>query len=235
MRTLVVGDIHGAYKALVQCLSRAKFNPETDMLISLGDVCDGFPEVKACVDILLRLPNLIYINGNHDEWFYEYTKTGNRPQMWISQGGKATLESYEDGIPDKHRKLFATSPFKYHDEERNMFFCHGGFSQNMKLDDVTPEIFMWNRSLYEQAVRYYDKPRTKDLNVLGFESIFIGHTCTGTQQPVSAGNVWNLDQGAGWNGWLTIMDVDTKEYWQSDNVLDLYPDYNGRFKMQQNR
>ena len=37
-RTLVVGDIHGAYKALLQVLERACFNPQTDTLIALGDV-----------------------------------------------------------------------------------------------------------------------------------------------------------------------------------------------------
>ena len=32
-----------------------------------------------------------------------------------------------------------------------------------------------------------------------------------------------MDTGAGWNGKLTIMDVDTEEYWQSDLVESLYP------------
>jgi serine/threonine protein phosphatase 1 len=33
-----------------------------------------------------------------------------------------------------------------------------------------------------------------------------------------------MDTGAGWAGKLTIMDVQTKEYWQSDPVQSLYPD-----------
>lgn len=33
-----MGDIHGAYKALQQCLERSKFNYENDKLIQLGDV-----------------------------------------------------------------------------------------------------------------------------------------------------------------------------------------------------
>lgn len=41
-------------------------------------------------------------------------------------------------------------------------------------------------------------------------------------------NVWNIDTGAGWSGKLTIMDIDTKEYWQSDFVKELYPDEKGR-------
>ncbi len=34
--------------------------------------------------------------------------------------------------------------------------------------------------------------------------------------------IWNLDTGAGWEGKLTVMNVDTKEYYQSDPVEDLY-------------
>lgn len=45
MKRFVVGDIHGGYKALAQCLKRSEFDPEKDFLISLGDICDGWPEV----------------------------------------------------------------------------------------------------------------------------------------------------------------------------------------------
>jgi serine/threonine protein phosphatase 1 len=38
MRTLVMGDIHGAHKALVQCLEKSGFNMEHDRLIQLGDI-----------------------------------------------------------------------------------------------------------------------------------------------------------------------------------------------------
>ncbi len=47
-KTFVIGDIHGAYRALRQCLERSTFDFEKDRLICLGDVCDGWPETKAC-------------------------------------------------------------------------------------------------------------------------------------------------------------------------------------------
>jgi serine/threonine protein phosphatase 1 len=40
--------------------------------------------------------------------------------------------------------------------------------------------------------------------------------------------IWNLDTGAGWFGKMTIMDVKTKGFWQSDIALDLYPEFKGR-------
>jgi len=35
---------------------------------------------------------------------------------------------------------------------------------------------------------------------------------------MKAANIYNLDTGAGHTGRLSIMDVDTKEFWQSDVV-----------------
>jgi serine/threonine protein phosphatase 1 len=58
-----------------------------------------------------------------------------------------------------------------------------------------------------------------------FDLVFIGHTSTThekTDQPMHKANVWNLDTGAGGGGRLTIMDVETKEFWQSDPVGELY-------------
>jgi hypothetical protein len=37
-----MGDIHGAYKALKQCLKRSGFDFHKDMLIQLGDIVDRF-------------------------------------------------------------------------------------------------------------------------------------------------------------------------------------------------
>lgn len=40
MRTLVMGDSHGGYRAIRQVLERAHFDFEKDTLICLGDVAD---------------------------------------------------------------------------------------------------------------------------------------------------------------------------------------------------
>ena len=45
---------------------------------------------------------------------------------------------------------------------------------------------------------------------------------------IKSSNVWNLDQGAGYGKKLTIMNVETEEYWQSDMVSELYPNHDGR-------
>ena len=65
--------------------------------------------------------------------------------------------------------------------------------------------------------------------VENFKDVFIGHTSTqnwGIMDPINAANIWNIDTGAGFRGKLTIMNVETKEYFQSDE--NCYPDEQGR-------
>lgn len=224
MRTLVVGDIHGAYKALVQALERANFDPAADQLIGLGDVADGWPEVKQCVDLLLRY-KAICVMGNHDEWFLDYLRTGVLQPIWTSQGGRATLESYAGGIPESHDKFFRSLMPFVHDEDKDFVYIHAGWEpQGLSVRDVhVTDDMWWLREFWYKA---------KVMAMLGknltpHSRVFIGHTAY-DNGPHKHGEVWNLDSGAGWSGKLTVMDADTEEYWQSDCVLDLYPWVQGR-------
>lgn len=220
-RFFALGDIHGAAKALEQVLDRSPFDPLQDTVVLLGDVVDGWPETRECVDILLDIPNIIFILGNHDEWFREWMRTKITQPIWTEQGGRATLESYKyREPPSEHVDFFESARDYYLDEERNFFFVHGGWPYGNSPENMSGDILRWNRTLWSKA-RREQEPITK------FDKVFIGHTAIG-YEPVKMGDVWNLDTGAGWAGKLTIMDVDTEEYWQSDFVQDLYPEATGR-------
>jgi len=67
METFVMGDIHGSFIALKQCLQRSKFNYHRDKLIVLGDIIDRHDEAFECVEELLKIRNLVVIRGNHDD------------------------------------------------------------------------------------------------------------------------------------------------------------------------
>jgi len=47
---------------------------------------------------------------------------------------------------------------------------------------------------------------------------------------MNGANVWNIDTGAAFKGRLSIMDIHTKQFWQSDRLTDLYPGEKGRNK-----
>lgn len=250
MKTFVMGDIHGAYKALKQCLERSNFDYEKDTLIQLGDICDGWNEVYDCVEELSTIKNLILITGNHDTWFIEWLRTGNHSVRWL-QGGDGTLISYctklgkeyfpkmsgyitnllPIDLPLSHKKFFDEQKLYYVDF-KNRMFVHGGFNRLDYVDyleHINPMDFYWNREMWNEALSCSKGVKLKTANE--FNEVFIGHTSTTfwkTDKPMNSGGVWNLDTGASWSGKLTIMDVNTKEYWQSDNVRELYNNLNGR-------
>ena len=93
----------------------------------------------------------------------------------------------------------------------------------------------WDRSLWEMLLAM-DKNLSEEnpfypQRLKHYKEIYIGHTPTiriGQTTPINIANVWNMDTGAAYKSPLTIMDINTKEYWQSDNANELYPEETGR-------
>jgi len=216
MKTFVIGYIHGAYKALLQCLKLSQFNKKEDRLICLGDVCDRGAEVKECIDELLAIPQCVYILGNHDTWALKWSIDGIALEEWLGQGGAQTVISYkETGMPKEHiRFLSEARPYFI---DKNRLFVHGGFDPQLPVEVTPKETLIWDRKLLRTA-RETDltAPEHKFGN---FDAIYIGHTPTlnfDKTKPQKFCNVWTMDTGAGWDAKLTIMDIDTKQFWQSD-------------------
>ena len=233
-RLLVLGDIHGAHRALVQVLERANVDRERDRVVFIGDVADGWPETRQCIDELLTLKRLTFILGNHDEWLRRWMRTGWMQPIWLDQGGRATLESYggmqsraPGVVPTSHAELLEGA--KHWHQEGDRIFVHAGWRTSLAHPmDEDPETLMWDRDMWARA-----RLRAEGIEhrLTDFFEVYIGHTTTeqySPDAPVLACEIWNVDQGAGLSGRLTLMDVDTKEFWQSDRSADLYPECRGR-------
>jgi serine/threonine protein phosphatase 1 len=215
MKTYVIADIHGQYKALRGCLKASAFDYNNDRLIVLGDVCDRGPQVKDCFDELLKIKNLIYLLGNHDWWVLNWATNGQTDEDWLNQGGATTMASYSGmAMPKEHIALLAKAAFYF--EENGRLFTHGGFDFNHGVKETPKTAFLWDRDLLLAArQRHFISPEWK---FDGYEEIFIGHTPTlifKETVPKKFCNVWALDTGAGYGQMLTIMDVETKKFWQA--------------------
>lgn len=217
-----MGDIHGTYQALTQCLERSGFDYACDRLIVLGDVCDGYPDVKQCINELLKIKHCDYLMGNHDLWALAWATHGMKEEVWLSQGGDNTIASYgQEGLPLSHVTFLKNA--HYWLEWDNRLFIHGGLDPDKPLSEQNLEMLVWDRTLINSAWQRHLVQ--EDFHYTPFEEIFLGHTPTqlfNSSRPLKLCNVWDLDTGAGWAGQLTIMDVQTKEYWQSDLVHSLY-------------
>jgi len=223
MKTFVIGDIHGSYKALLQCFERSAFNYNEDRLIVLGDICDGCPQVNCCIDELLKIKDCHCIIGNHDLWALKWATSGWKENTWLGQGGRATIESYGGGtMPQAHVDFLKAASFWF--EYENRIFVHGGFDPQKPISLQDKEVFVWDRTLIAQAQQVNSV--NPDYQFSEYKEIYIGHTPTtnlGSTKPLKLCNVWDMDTAAGWGGKLSIMDVETKEYWQSDLTSELYP------------
>ena len=225
-KTYVIGDIHGAYRALKQCLERSNFDYNTDHVVCLGDVCDGWPDTKLCIDELLKIKNLIYIFGNHDLWTLRWMKTRIVEDAWLTQGGSATISSYQHTIPQTHIDFLEhAQPYFI---LNNRLFVHAGIDLQRPLEQQDIRIFSWDRTLVQKAWELFMKQITVKLTK--FDEVYIGHTPIPFDRPIQSCEIWMMDTGAGWSGVLSMMNVDTKEVFTSDRVPELYPGVEGRMK-----
>jgi len=241
-KTFAIGDIHGGYKALLQCFERSRFNRTEDKLIVLGDVCDGWPQTREVIDELLTMKNLIFVIGNHDYWTLEWMLTGEQPPIWTEQGGMSTLISYNQDyldVPESHIEFLKSGTPLYIDD-KNRAFVHGGFDRKKDARTQDQQTLMWDRRLIQTAVECSRMRGSRPKKLTEFSEVFLGHTPVSAlgiaategsivvDTPVNLFEIWDLDTGGGWEGKITIMDVDTHDYWQSDIVYTLYPGVHGR-------
>ena len=246
MKRFVFSDSHGGYKAMLQCLERCGFNNDEDQLFFLGDVVDGWSETKESIELLLGIKNLVYLLGNHDQWAIRgYTgnlfKPENQQELeaWVVQGGAATLKSYgfETGMPNKHLQ-FLLNAKAYHITEDNIVMVHAGFDPDTALEITNVDYLIWSRNFINKYYGLYYKNKQKQPDQPGiiipqFKEVYLGHTPTirfdpSFEQPINLGNIILMDTGAAFSGCLSIMDIDSKEVWQSDVLMTLYPDETGR-------
>lgn len=239
-RTFVIGDIHGALKALEQLIGTLQLK-EGDRLIFLGDYVDGWPESAQVIDYLIELEAkywCMFVKGNHDAWCADWLTGKEADRTWLFHGGLSTVDSYK-GI-SKERKAehiaFFDRLVNYYEDEDNRLFIHAGFaSMHGPAKEPYESNYSWDRTLWEMA-RTMDSRISKDSKLypkrlLIYNEIFIGHTPTlyyDVDVPMQGCNVWNVDTGAAFYGKLSAMDVATKQYWQSDVVQQLYPNHKGR-------
>jgi len=250
MRRLIVGDLHGNLKGLLDALQKANFHPDKDMLYAVGDYVDGHPDTYELIEYLNALPNFKGVIGNHDKWFLDFAWTLNNcgqalaENIWYKQGGRNTIASYpglkiqrqtmsgsfyEGKIPDHHLKFMQDLELYIELDDRRILIVHAGYERTPlgygtkrkgwgKIGDkeIDPEHLMWTRSFWEFAENHKNPD---------YDKVFIGHTQDNSYPKCKKGIIWNIDSGAGYDGYVTVMDIDTLQYWKSEAALEYYPDF----------
>jgi Calcineurin-like phosphoesterase len=217
MARYVIGDIHGCaneVRRLVETLPLAR----GDRLVFLGDYIDRGPDSNAVIAYLISLTelldhiDLVFLRGNHEDMFLSYLGVGGQHgDMFLINGGKATLASYGVGpdnltvdealsvIPATHLS-FLSQLKKYH--VMDSFLCvHAGVHPQKPLAEQTDEELLWIRNAF--IYHSHSLPYT----------VLFGHTPQPTvlyDLPYKIG----LDTGLVYGNMLTCLEVDEKVLFQ---------------------
>nr|WP_297308318.1 metallophosphoesterase family protein [uncultured Flavobacterium sp.] len=238
--TFVIGDIHGGLKALKQVLQRAAVS-ENDTLIFLGDYTDGWSDTANLIDFLIELQvkqKCVFMKGNHEDMVLKWLNEEEDNELWRFHGGQSTVDIYQNISKEKKQRHieFLSRLNEYYLDDNNRLFIHAGFTNLKGVDfEFFRGMFWWDRTLWETAMALDKNINEDDVKFPSrlklYSEIFIGHTPVtrfNETVPMHFANVWNVDTGAAFKGKLTIMNVDTKEFWQSDALPELYPNEKGR-------
>jgi serine/threonine protein phosphatase 1 len=211
-----------------------------DKLIFLGDYVDSWSESPQVLDFLIGLKSThecIFMRGNHDDLLLDWLR-GKDNELWHQHGGATTMKAYFRLTQDEKdlHIMFLHSLENYHLDKKNRLFLHAGFTNMHGVEhEFYPRLMFWDRTLWETALSMDKSIKSSDprypKRLSNYKEIYIGHTPVtkiGKTVPVKMANVWNVDTGAAFKGPLTIMDVDTKDFWQSDPLPALYPEERGR-------
>ena len=204
---LVIGDIHGCLRSLETMLEVASPSGE-DLVVTLGDYVDRGPDSKGVIDRLLALKethDFVHLMGNHEIQMIRALETKHDRERFLSGlcGGQDTLGSYGGGfedVPGEHWE-FMRSAALYHELEE-FILVHAGVEAHLPVADQDQETY------------YYQRFHSQKRHESG-KTVICGHTIQG-DLPTNLGYAVCLDTCAYGGGWLSALDVDSGEIWQTN-------------------
>ena len=213
-RVIAIGDLHGCSIAFAALIDAIDLQP-TDNLVTLGDYVDRGIDSRGVLDQLIALKskcNLVPILGNHDEMMLHARDGRSDFQFWLNCGGDSALDSYGSTsklnlIPPSHFR-FLESCQSYYETEKHVF-VHASYKPDVPLDHLDDHTLRW------LSLRDYVPPA---MHCSG-KTFFVGHT----PQPevLDLGYLICIDSNCCGGGWLTAMDVETKQIWQVNEKGEL--------------
>ncbi|MEO0469255.1 MAG: metallophosphoesterase family protein [Bacteroidota bacterium] len=211
MAIYAIGDIHGCDTALRTLWTQ--LNPQAgDTVVCLGDYVDRGPCSMEAIDFLLSKTNetqLIFIKGNHDIMMLEARENLSDLAEWLRHGGENSLDSYgvedeskwKQHIPATHWDFLQHS-LPYH-RIRSYLFVHGGLDAGVALVDQSESVLYWEK-------QYEPKPYSEEYTVI------CGHTSRRNGEIADFGHTICIDTYAYGGMWLTGLNVETKEFVQTN-------------------
>jgi serine/threonine protein phosphatase 1 len=149
----IVGDIHGQYYKLIKLIKLIEENiSPDDIIIFLGDYIDRGEDSCKVIEYLADISvkyNSCFLKGNHEDMFLNYYITGRGYELYIRNGGMATILSYtrelgDMKLPEKHKDFFNSLKLFY--EGDDFIAVHAGLNpQSGNPDKQDRDNLLWIR------------------------------------------------------------------------------------------
>lgn len=208
-RTIAIGDVHGCAAALAALLD--VIEPQADdRLVILGDCVDRGPDSKDVIDQLLMLRdkcNLVTLLGNHELMMIRGLRSPDELDFWLRYGGHETVASYGDEIADilpEHVDFI--SQFLPFYETDSHIFIHANYQADLPPGKQPESTAIWTHLHNENPPRPHVSGKT----------VIVGHTPQLQGEVLDLGHLICIDTCCFGGGWLTAMNVDSKDVWQAN-------------------
>jgi serine/threonine protein phosphatase 1 len=207
-----IGDIHGCLATLTELLDKVEKDRagRTAKYVFLGDYVDRGPDSAGVVELIVKLQTrfenveVVCLRGNHEQMMLDFTdqKPEGEGAWWIPNGGKQTIESYENFDGDHslfYRKL------QWMHRHGDVLFVHAGINPNILIEEQNRHTLLWDRSFNDH---FGDYP----------ENVFVVHGHTPVSQYDLLQNQLNIDTGCvfarAWSEeykWLTCVKIESPD------------------------
>jgi len=212
-----IGDVHGmielARHAEAEIAAQPDFEPNTSVILYLGDLVDRGPDTAFLLDWVIAKSKTgarrMFLRGNHEQMFQAFLSEPAQHMNWLDFGGYETLNSYgimqslkklqamrsrdlrtllETTISETHRR-FLSNMYDAIDAP-GFFFAHAGVDPERPLLQQTRQDLLWSRHRFMGHEGGFEK------------TIVHGHTPV--PDPIHEAGRVSIDTGAYSTGKLTV-------------------------------
>ncbi|PKE30418.1 serine/threonine-protein phosphatase [Rahnella sp. AA] len=197
----LAGDLHGCLSLLGEQLEKAAFDPERDLLLSVGDLADRGPDSVGCLQ-LMNEPWFACVRGNHEQMAIDAVN-GENVSRWLRNGGD-WYYSLEERAQKKARTLIRQADSLPHVielatcEGKLIVIAHADYTSNdyafgKPLDGYE---IIWNRDRVNFSLA------GRHQLISGADAFYFGHTPV--EPAMQFSNQFYIDTGAVFGGYLTL-------------------------------
>ena len=201
-KIFVVGDIHGCFDKLCALMDKIPIDFNRDLLIFIGDYIDRGSSSIEVVDYLVnlkqRLPETIFLKGNHEDMLENYLDGSDR-FTYLLNGGQRTLDAYLNHsqnpggypVPSEHLEFFNSLNLYYQTDD--YIFVHAGLRKKIPLEKQEKMDLLWIRDEFIYSDFDFGK------------RVIFGHTPF--REPLVQKNKIGIDTGAVYGNKLTCLEL----------------------------